>query len=233
MARKKKDNTLLYLVGAGGAAYYLANQKREVVIGGQKVSSIFKKYGIVEGIDYIIDHVDAWPEDPASPSYAKTKQLAQSVWEKTLELSARSRVLFKQVAAKIGKISYITMFAGGSQPGTALKSMLLDLEKVEVSKEQELIEYFKVGGGVSRYKVGIKKLLRVTQANHEFVNQYKDSWVSSLIGVVESVGEALDDIWSAIKGLGSIVITFLKYAPYIILGVGGIWAYNNFIKESA
>ena len=235
MARKKKDNTLLYLAGAGGAAYYFMSQQQDdIKIGGQTTASIFKKYGIVEGIDYIIDHVNTWPTSKSSPNYAKTKEKAILVAEKTVDLAVKSRAMLQKI---VEKLDTLTWWGGAIPQISAIKNELYKISPLEKEIGRWIVILQEVltdtpNLGVPILQDTIVSVLTTVQKAHKFAETYKSSWASKFIGAYESIGETLDDIWSAIKGVGRLAITLIKYAPYIVIGVGGLWAYNNFVKET-
>lgn len=232
MARKK-DNTLLYLAGAGGGAAYLYfNQQSPGVIGGQSIPSIFKKYGVVGGIDYIIDFIDTWTTNKEDPKYPETLKKAVVVAEKTLELSAKSRKLFQTIVSKLDKL---TWWGGAIAQISAIKNELYKLAPLEkeIGHYEQLLKDAVAGTHpkVAPYRYAIKQLLLSIQKGHEYADRYKESWASKFISTYEAIGDTLDDVWRAVKGLGSLAINFIKYAPYILLGLGGMYVYNNFVKE--
>lgn len=232
----KKDNTgLIVMAAAGGGLLYFSAKKQEPKIGGQTIASIFKKYGMVDGLEYIIQRIEAWNESPSLPGYNKLQEIAVLVYEKAVDLSNASTVLFKKLMdnADSGMLSAIAYVTGQSITLNNLKSIYKDIYDKQISKQAEVINYIKAspGVGVSRYKDVIIDLLTIAKANHAAIAKYKASWGSSILGAFSAVTSTLDSLWQAVSGMGRLAIMALKYAPYLILGIGGVWAYNNLLKQ--
>lgn len=252
MAKKKQNiNNLLLLGAAGGGAYYYVTKQQEPKIQGQTISSIFKTYGIIDGISYILGVIATDPNWNTSPiigddgtglvsNFSKKKSIMLATLDKVLEMSAKSRVLFQKIIDNT-KISSAWSITGVpvSTINNSISSSFTNLLTKQITYENALITLTKSGSFLNSYdqsqyltelKDGIVTVLTNTKMNYTIAEQTKNTWYTKVLGVYNSVGNALDDVWKAVKGMASFAISFVKWAPYLVMGLGGVWVYNNFFK---
>lgn len=230
----KKDNTLLY-VGAGAAAYYLYARGAY----GQIPATLDPK-NLLGSVDKAIRIVANWDLTKIS------KETATDVAKKALTLSAQGRNLAQQISEGVDPANKNWLGIGGAGAHLAtqafapavihglvynLNSSIDQMKYLEDQLRGYMANAYQGLIGADRAQSISLQLLKNARASIVAYETYKDSIFSKIVSALTAFNKALGDILNALKDFAGGVWDFAKYLPGIVLIVGGMYVYNNFVKD--
>ena len=231
MAKKKDNNTLIY-AGMGVGAYLML---KDGGAGGAGMIGLDSKNPVVS-IDKAIETIYGWSLE-TSPSVIKES------FKKGLEFSSKSTALFQAIINGISlNGGNWFMNIGGGHTASAAMSNILKSNKNNMLAKQEWVQ---ANIPVDRYdpstpnakyilediKGYLIYMLKEARTAYTYYNTYKDTLYAKVAGYFNSAINALGDLLAALGTLAKGAWAIMKYLPWIVVGVGGIWAYNKFVKD--
>lgn len=238
-----KDNTLLYLGAGAAAVYFFAPSDPKTKI---DVAKVIQVKGLSEGINEISRRVALWPVDPAGAHYQEEKVAATKAAKAVLILAQKANDTLFEVAESLQKNkdnAYIFGIAPGAIFSGSAAKMAVELYNLSLKIQNEIDSlniYIGQGVGTSRLKDVIRVLLAMTKQSYDKIKEFEATWtakVLSLSGDLTNAAQyalnAVVDVLKDIKDIAKGAMDFLKYLPYVALGLGGLYFYNNYVKEKS